>query len=168
MRGDQAEVVIIIKFSAETVVRVGADASKGGRSGSSELAQGTAADRTRIRELFLRHAVLPDEVFGEVGRLGEMEEVLVLGVISRGLRVRVGLGRGGRQDEEEGEKGSHFWARRRSKASWSASPMELIMTMVPTRQKSVGPRIHQASQFSLACWSRFPQEGSVGGRPKPR
>ena len=46
---------------------------------------------------------MPDEVLGEIGQLGEMEEVLVLGVVSRGLRVLVGLGRGVRQDEEEGE-----------------------------------------------------------------
>ena len=105
MRGEQPEVVVVVKLSAEAVVGVGSDASESGRSGAGKLVQCAAADRPRIRELFLRGAVLPDEVFGEVGGRGEMEEVLVLGVVSRGLRVLVGLGRGGRQDEEEGEQG---------------------------------------------------------------
>ena len=166
--GQQSEVVVIVKFAAETVVGVGPHAPQRRRGGGRELSEHAAADRAGVGEFLLLRAVLPDEVLGQVGRLGEAEEVRVLGVEGGGLGVLVSLREGGADEAEEGEEESHRCWRRRSKASCNASPMELIMTMVPTRQPRVGPRIHQACQFSLAWWRRSPQEGSVGGRPKPR
>ena len=168
MSGEQSEIVVIVEFAAEAVVGVRADAPERRRSGHDELTEHAAAHRARVGEFRLSRAVLPDKVLGEVGRLGEAEEVRVLGVEGRGSGVLVGLGAGGADEAKEGEEESHRCWRRRSKASCNASPMELIMTMVPTRQPRVGPRIHQACQFSLAWWRRSPQEGSVGGRPKPR
>ena len=107
MPGEQAEIVVVVKFTAEAVVGVRADAPQRRRRRGRELSEYAAADRAGVGEFGLRRAVLPDEVLGQVGRLGEAEEIRVLGVEGGGLRVLVSLGADGPDETKEGEEESH-------------------------------------------------------------